>query len=169
MPAAARHSERRPSAATTSGARNLTPLLSVTVTLSSPGATLLASSSITRSEGKRSGALLERRDQMAVLDIVAEGVEIDFVGREFHFRRAPQPAGVVDDAHDPQRRRLRRAERPDAERLQRGDRAGEAARWCGCRGGRGRFPTSTVARPAPASAIAAVSPAGPPPTTITEG
>ena len=33
----------------------------------------------------------------------------------------------------------------------------------------GRFPTSTVASPAPASVIAAVRPAGPPPTTITEG
>ena len=33
----------------------------------------------------------------------------------------------------------------------------------------GRFPTSTVARPAPASATAAVRPAGPPPTTIAEG
>ena len=33
----------------------------------------------------------------------------------------------------------------------------------------GRFPTSTVARPAPASEIAAVRPAGPPPTTMAEG
>ena len=31
--------------------------------------------------GKRCGALLERRDQMAVLDIVAEGIEPDFVRR----------------------------------------------------------------------------------------
>ena len=32
----------------------------------------------------------------------------------------------------------------------------------------GRLPTSTVASPAPASVIAAVRPAGPPPTTIAE-
>ncbi len=32
-----------------------------------------------------------------------------------------------------------------------------------------RFPIKTVASPAPASVIAAVRPAGPPPTTITEG
>ena len=75
--------------------------------------------------GERAGALLQRRDQMEVLDIVAEGVEIDFVGREFHFRRAPQPPGVVDDAHDLERRGLRRAQRPHAQRLQRGDRARE--------------------------------------------
>ena len=75
--------------------------------------------------GQRGGALLQRRDQMEILDIVAEDIEVDFVRLEFHFRRAPQPPGVVDDAHHPHRRCLRRAERPDAERLQGGDRARE--------------------------------------------
>ena len=64
------------------------------------GATPRTSSSIMRSPDERAGALFERRDQMAVLDIVAEGIEFDFPGGEFHFRRAPQPAGVVDNAHD---------------------------------------------------------------------
>ena len=55
------------------------PLLSERVTASSsPGAMLATSSSIRRRLAKSAGALLERRDQMAVLDIVAEGVEIDF-------------------------------------------------------------------------------------------
>ena len=78
-----------------------------------------------RSLAESRGAQLERRDQMAVLDVVAEGVEIDFARLEFHLRRPPQPAGVVDDAHGPQRRRLRRAQRPHAERRQRGDRPRE--------------------------------------------
>ena len=49
--------------------------------------------------GKAARALFERRDQMPVLDIVAEGVEADFAGLELDLRRAPQPAGVVDEAH----------------------------------------------------------------------
>ena len=50
--------------------------------------------------GQRARALFQRGDEMAVLDIVAEGIETDFVRLEFHLRRAPQPPGVVDDAHD---------------------------------------------------------------------
>ncbi len=65
--------------------------------------------------GERAGALLERRDQMTILDVVAERLEIDLVGRELHLRCAPQPSGVVDDAHHPHRRRLRLAQFPHAE------------------------------------------------------
>src|SRR6185312_2757088 len=71
--------------------------------------------------GQRAGALRQRLDQHAVLDVPAEGLEVDLVGVELHLRRPPQPAGIVDDAQVPQRRRLLAAERPDAERLQRGD------------------------------------------------
>ena len=69
--------------------------------------------------------LLERRDQMAVLDIVAEGFEPDLAGVELHLGRAPQPAGIVDNAYDAERGGLRFAQRPDAEGIERGDRAGE--------------------------------------------
>ena len=58
---------------------------------------------------------------MPVLDIVAKGVEIDFFRREFHFRRAPQPPGVVDDAHQFKRRGLRGAQLPNAQSFQCGD------------------------------------------------
>ena len=41
-------------------------------------------------------------DQMAVLDVVAEGVEPDLGGREGNLGRAHQPASRVDDPHDPE-------------------------------------------------------------------
>ena len=53
--------------------------------------------------------LLKRIDQIAILDIMAEGVEIDFGAIEFDLRRAPEPAGVIDNPHDPQRRSVRNA------------------------------------------------------------
>ena len=52
-----------------------------------------------RNDGDARRALLERGDQMPVLDVVAERVEPDFGRLEAHLRRAPQPAGVVDDPH----------------------------------------------------------------------
>ena len=106
MPAASRQSERRPSAPITRGARQGPAVLSVTVTAWSAGATSSTSSSTRRSAGKLARAGLQRRDQMAVLDVVAEGLEVDLAGLELDLRRAPEPAGVVDDAHDPQRRGL---------------------------------------------------------------
>ena len=62
---------------------------------------------------------------MAVLDIVAEGVEADFLRFEFYLRRAPEPAGVVDDAHGAQRRGLLGAKFPHAQGGERGDGTGE--------------------------------------------
>ena len=58
---------------------------------------------------------------MAVLDVVAEGIETDFLCLEFYLRRAPQPAGVVDDADHLERRRLVGAEFPHAQGFKRRD------------------------------------------------
>ena len=119
-----------------------------------------------RERAERPGACLERGEQEPVLDIVAEGVEPDLGGGEMNLGRAQQPAGIVDDAHDAQRRRLVAAVLPDAQRIERRDRA------CQQRGGAvvgraGRLAISAVSMPAPANAIAAVRPAGPPPTIAT--
>ena len=70
-------------------------------------------------------ARIKRREQMPVLDIVAEGVEADVRGGEGDFRRAKEPLRVVDDADGNERRGMRQAVLPYAERRQRGDRAGE--------------------------------------------
>ena len=147
MPAASRQSERRPSAPITSGALNVSPLLSVTrdrVVARLDAAHLVLDHA---QAGERAGALLERRDQMTVLDIVAEGVEIDFVGREFHLRRAPQPPGVVDDAHHlasapPALRTIPRRRGSSSAVTEPASRA--VVRLSGRAG---RFPTSTVAMP----------------------
>ena len=71
-----------------------------------------------RQRGKLGGALLQRGDQEAVFDIVAKFVETDFVGRKPHLGRADQAAGIVDQAHRLQRRRLVLAARPDIQLLQ---------------------------------------------------
>ena len=116
---------------------------------------------------QRARTRVERSQQIPVLDIVAEGFEPDLARRKTDLRRAQEPCGVVDDPHDPQRRRLVAAALPDAERVERGDRA------CEQRGGavvaRTRPPgrPATVSTPALASAMAAVRPAGPPPTITT--
>ena len=110
---------------------------------------------------QRSGARFERRDQMPVLDIVAEGFETDLGGVKQHFGRADQPPRVVDDADFAQRRGVRQARLPHAERLKRRHRTGEQRRGAmiGCAGGAIR----SVSTPAAASAIALTRPAGPPP------
>ena len=110
--------------------------------------------------------LLQRRDEMTVLDIVAEGVEADLGGGEHHLRRAHQPPGVVDDAD-----RLRAARRAAGTHpMRRVSQARSpnrpAARWCDDRPRRGGA-ISTVSTPAVASAMALTRPAGPPPITAT--
>ena len=79
------------------------------------------------------GAAVECRDQVPILDIVAEGVEPDLGCLEQHFGCADQPRRVVDQADRGQRRRVGRgtAARPAAPRAPRPSRT--AARWCGCR------------------------------------
>ena len=75
-------------------------------------------------QGRKGGrAALQRGDQMPVLDVVAECRKPDLARREGHLRRADQPRGVVDQADRRKRRRLRGAERPDAQCVERGDRA----------------------------------------------
>ena len=86
----------RPSAPTTSRTR------------ASPSACSIVTPSASRFDRERrrgnarqfqfGGARFERRQQMAVLDIVAERLEPDFGGVEKNFRRAKEPPGVVDDA-----------------------------------------------------------------------
>src|SRR5262249_36228818 len=68
--------------------------------------------------GKVASALLERIDQITVLDVVAEGIQRDFTRLKLDFRSAPQPACVVDDAHDLDRCRPCGTKRPDAEHFE---------------------------------------------------
>ncbi|MGY4289111.1 hypothetical protein ACVWXO_008331 [Bradyrhizobium sp. LM2.7] len=68
--------------------------------------------------GKFSRACFQCQHQRAVVDVVAEGVESDFVTGEPYLRRPEQPPGVVDKAHDFERGGLVLAARPDVERLQ---------------------------------------------------
>ena len=143
------------------------PSASVTVTSRvARSSTASASSAISVSAGNSRARRVERREQVPVLDVVGRrpgarsraAVEADL-------GRPQQPRRVVDDAHHAQRRRVFRAALPDAERLERRDRAREQ---CGgavvVRRRRHRRPARSR-RPLPASAIAAVRPAGPPPTT----
>ena len=85
----------------------------------------LRASAIRDSAGSSRGARFERGDEMAVLDIIAEGVEADLGGGKADLRRADQPSRVIDDAHDAQRRRVGAAGFPHPERFERRDRAGE--------------------------------------------
>jgi hypothetical protein len=71
--------------------------------------------------GQRTCALFQRSDQMSVFDIVTESIQVDFMRRKFHLRRAPKPLGIVDDAHDFERRCMGRARLPDAKCLERRD------------------------------------------------
>ena len=64
----------------------------------------------------------QRRDQMGVLDIPGKRLQPEFGGFEPHLRSAPEPAGIVDDAHDAQRRGIVAAGRPHPEGIERGHR-----------------------------------------------
>ena len=71
-------------------------------------------------EGRHRGdAVPQGGDQMSVLDIPGERFEPDLGRVKAHLGCAPQPAGVVHDAHHPQRRRMGAAARPYAERFER--------------------------------------------------
>ena len=119
-----------------------------------------------RRRGSAAARAVERRDQMAVLDIVAERLEPD-LGRLEQSPRARGSAaacrrsGGSRSAARPRRGTAARPRAPPAPRPSR-----TAARWCGCRPA-AAVAISAVSTPAAASAIAAVSPAGPPPTTAT--
>lgn len=77
---------------------------------------------------KLGGAALQRLHQDAVFDVVAERVAVDFITGETHLRRPDQAAGVVDQAHYPQRRRVCGTALPDAEPFQQIDRVAEQGR-----------------------------------------
>ena len=65
---------------------------------------------------------------MPVLDVVAEGIEIDLNGGKQNFRRANEPLRSVDKADSAKRRGVRGAGRPHTERFQRRDRTGQQRR-----------------------------------------
>ena len=167
MPAAARQSDWRPSAPMTSRAAIVAAVVerdrhaAVAGLDRRDGAPRSAAS-----DGSAGGARVERGDQMPVLDVVAERLEPDLGRRERHLRRADEPPRVVDQPDRGQRRGVVAAQRPDLQRLQRGDRSRTSSAVVRLSGG-GAFAISAVSMPAAASAIAAVSPAGPPPTTAT--
>ena len=71
------------------------------------------------------GAGFERRDQVAILYVVAEGIEPDLRRRERNFGRAEEPARIVHQADFLKRRGLGSASLPNTERFQRRNRAGE--------------------------------------------
>ena len=75
-----------------------------------------------RRHSKRSGARLQGREQVTVLDIVAESLAIDFGGAERDLGRAQQPPGVIDDAQLFQRCGVMRAGLPDTQSVERGHR-----------------------------------------------
>ncbi len=75
--------------------------------------------------GQFGRATFERLDQNSVLDIVSEHVAADLVARKAHLRRANKPPGIVDQPHHPQRRGVRDAVRPYAERVKKIDRLAE--------------------------------------------
>ncbi len=68
---------------------------------------------------------LQRGDEMTVLDVIAEGVEADLGSREHNLRRAQQAPRIVDDADRNERRGVRQARLPYAQRRQRGHRSGQ--------------------------------------------
>ena len=166
MPAAVRQSERRPSAPMTRRAATRSPLSSErhagVVGLDRAG--FVFDPRAAKASCPRAG--VERGKQMPVLDVVAEGVEPDLGRGEANLRRAHEPRGRIDDPHDPERRCMRVATRPDAERLQSGDGARQQ-RGGAMIGTRRGGAISAVSMPASANAMAAVSPAGPPPTIAT--
>ena len=73
---------------------------------------------------------------MPVLDVMAERLEPDLGGLEHHLRCAQQAGRVVDDADGGERRSLRGAQRPHAQRIECGDRARQQ-RGSAVVGGRG--------------------------------
>ena len=106
------------------------PRVASETTVRRPGATDSASSS-TRTRLRQLGrARLECCDQRAVVDVVAELLEADLLAGETHFRRTDQPAGIVDQPHDLQRRRTIDASPPrprDVRAVRRKPRAGRGA------------------------------------------
>ncbi len=66
---------------------------------------------------QRCDVFRQPRHKMPVLDVPAERVEADFRCGKSQFGCTPQPAGIVDNTHDFESRRLRVKIRPNAQRL----------------------------------------------------
>jgi len=110
-------------------------------------------------------ARLQRRDKMAVLDVVTERIEADLGGGEKDLRRADEPLRVVDKADAFERRGLPKAVLPYAQRFERGDRTGKQRRGAVIR--RGRWRDEQRVRAGGGKRDRGEEPAGPPPTTAT--
>jgi len=156
------HRDRRPSAPIASPALSGAPCASATTTRLSSIATACAVSSITVERGQgpaprvSSAASMDSRSRYcgtkASSPILARG--------KMHFRSPQQSCGIVDDAHDAQRRRVIAAVRPDAERIECGHRRLPGVRSCGCRIRRAWRP-ARFRRPRPPMRSLQVRPAGP--------
>ena len=68
-------------------------------TRSSPGLTAMASSSSRVRLGIAAARCFQRRHQNAVLNIISEHIETDFVAGKLDLRRTDQAPGVVDQPH----------------------------------------------------------------------
>ena len=128
IPAAARQIDRRPSAPTTSWVRKGDPSAGTTVTSEAFDFDGLCRGIDVDEPGCGGHAVPQCGDEMPVLDIPAERGKADLGGFEPHFRRPPQPPGVVGDTHHPQRGGMSAARLPYPERLERGDRARQQRR-----------------------------------------
>ena len=79
---------------------------------------------------------LQRVDQDGIGDVVAEHVQTDLARNEAHFRRADQPAGIIDEPHRLEAGGAIAAQRPDAELVEKVDGAAEQGRCAIVRIGR---------------------------------
>ena len=164
MPALARQSERRPSAPIARRAVTGPPALHRMVTRSLVDLDGFGFRLDQRQRRQLARPRRERGHQVAVLDIVTEGIEPDLAGVEAHLGRPQQPRVSSTIRITPQRRGVLPAALPHAQRSSAVTEPVSSAvvRWSGAAAA---LPTSTVSTPADASAIAAVRPAGPPPIT----
>ena len=143
---------------------NDSPCRVVMVTAASSGVTCSASPSI-RDEVRQFAARVPPwRPSAGGFRCCSRTHRSDLVGREPHLRRADKAAGIVDEPHDAERGGMVLAAGPYVKRLAENRRAAEQRRRAVV--AIGDAPRDQRRRaPAWARAMAAASPAGPPPTT----
>ena len=168
MPAASRHSECRPSAPTTSRAESLSAAavrIDDGIVVDDDSFGLVVEPDET---GQFGGARFQRRHQRRGFRCCSRTHRGRFRRQENRTSGARISRPVSSTSRiDLERGRLVLAAGPDVQPLAGNRRSRRAAPWSGCRHrARGARPARSVRRPA-ASAIAARSPAGPPPTTAT--
>jgi len=81
-----------------------------------------------RQVGKFRGSRFQRRDQRAIVDVVAELLDADFIAVEADLGRPDQAAGVIDQSHHLQRRGTVLATPPDVEPIEQVDGRAEQGR-----------------------------------------